>query len=60
MLSQSTGQVARETTVIGAVSTEKKIANPAVREIVGKGPSAHDVRSGQPFQVGKVGAGDRS
>jgi hypothetical protein len=52
--------MARETTVKGAVSTEKKIADPAVREIVERVPSAHDFRSGQPFLFGKIGAGDRS
>jgi hypothetical protein len=52
--------MAREATVKEAFSTEKKIADPAVWEIVEKGPSAHDFRSGQPFLFGKIGAGDRS
>lgn len=60
VVAEPTPQMGRKPAVVGAVRTQKEVANPAIREIVRKGPSAHDVRSGQAFLIGKLGAGDRS
>jgi hypothetical protein len=49
-------EMARQMAIIGVVRIGERIGDPAVREIDQKSSSAHDVRSGQPFLIGKVGA----
>jgi hypothetical protein len=49
-------EMARQMAIMGVVRTGERIGDATVWEIDQKRSSAHDVRSGQPFLIGKVGA----